>query len=58
MMGHQPADHFAPHDPPQATAGVRQNPPADHQQSVPVDPSLPMGLNQPLGWQPFANVPK
>lgn len=54
----QPADHFTPHDPPQMTTGVRQDPPADEQASVPDDPSLPAGLNQPLGWDPFANVPK
>lgn len=54
----QPASHFALHDPPQATTGVRQDPPANEQQSVPDDPSMPMGLNQPLGWDPFANVPQ
>ena len=54
----QPASHFVLHDPPQATTGVRQNPPPNEQASVPDDPSLPLGLNQPLGWDPFANVPK
>ena len=58
LTNSQPADHFAPHDPVQRTAGVRQDPPANEQQSVPDDPSMPMGLNQPLGFEPFANVPK
>lgn len=48
----QPASHFALHDPPQATTGVRQDPPANEQASVPDDPSLPLGIN-PLDWQPF-----
>ena len=53
----QPAAYFALHDPPQATTGVRQDPPANEQASVPDDPSLPLGIN-PLDWQPFSNVPK
>ena len=46
-----PADHFAPRDPVQRTAGVRQNPPAARSRSVPADGTLPMA--QPLDWQPF-----
>ena len=38
---------------PTRTAGLNPDPPANRQCSVPDDPSLPMGLNQPLGWQPF-----
>ena len=58
MGAKAPADHFAPRDPVQRTTGVRQNPPDVHKVAVADDPSLPAGLNQPLGWQPFANVPK
>ena len=53
----QPAAYFALHDPPQATTGVRQDPPPNEQQSMPDDPSMPMGLNQPLGWSPFSANP-
>jgi hypothetical protein len=38
---------------PTKTAGVNPDPPANRQRSVPDDPSLPAGLNAPLGWQPF-----
>jgi len=46
-----PADHFVPRDPPQATTGVRQHPPANHQQSVAADGTMQQA--QPLDWQPF-----
>ena len=46
-----PADHFVPHDPPQATTGVRTDPPADEQASVPADGTMQQA--QPLNWQPF-----
>lgn len=51
LTGHKPADHFAPRDPVQRTTGVRQDPPANEQQSVPADGTL--GLGPGLGWQPF-----
>jgi hypothetical protein len=32
---------------------VRVNPPADHQESVPDDPTMAASMNAPLAWQPF-----
>lgn len=52
LTGSRPADHFAPRDPVQQTTGVRQDPPADEQASVPADGT--MGLGPGLGWQPFS----